>query len=100
MVDCTAASELCLEQVTKLKGQLVGLEDEKRKLNRRLDFVLDGGSETDAQKFKGEYKSNLEKINLAIRDKQIQIEQLVQKAETLRENEFDWDGVGKRCEAS
>ena len=96
--DCTAASELCLEQVTKLNGQLAGFEDEKRKLNRRQDYVLDLGLETDAQKFKDEYKSDLEKINSAIRDKQIQIEQLVQKAETLRENEFDWNGVGKRCE--
>lgn len=96
--DRMTTSGIYFTQADKLKNELENLDAEKIALNRRLDFMLKGSSEDDLQDYKREYKTDIEKLNTAIKAKKLQIEQIMAKAEALRRDEFNWKEVGKKCE--
>lgn len=50
-------------RASELEDKRICLEEEKRKLNRRLDFLLDDSNEETLKSFKLEYKKSLEEIN-------------------------------------
>lgn len=97
--DRIAASEIYSKQVTRLEADLRELEAEKKALDRRLDFVIDGMADTEAQEFKKDYREEREQLGRAIMDKKAQIDQAQSKAAALRKDEFNWKDLGKRCEA-
>lgn len=98
--ECIAASDIHFTQVSKLKSELESLEKDKKALDRRLDFLLEEGTTEGAQAFRLEYKTEVERLNKAMKSKRHQIEQVSAKAEALKNEEFNWKEVGKNCEAA
>jgi hypothetical protein len=92
------ASDFLMKQFETVSRHFDDLEDQKKQLNKRADWILDNEPDEVKTEFRAEYKSELAKLNAEIALCEHSKVELLKRAETLKDEEFNWSDVGGRCE--
>ncbi len=85
-------------QISHVENQIEVLKIEKQKLNRRLDFLLEEGSDEDAKKFKQEYKNKMIDIDKQISHCEENIKIMSRRAKDAKADTFDWMAVADNAQ--
>lgn len=81
----------------KLKVKFDELKAEKQKLNRRLDFMLEGSSPEDAKEFREEYRTESARIAEEVGGLEDNLRLIELQAQELARDSFDWQKLGENA---
>lgn len=95
--DIKSLTDLIQGQAEKLTQEIAALEKDKLTLDKRLDFLLAGGSNEDAKLFKDNYKNKMVEINEQLRQKKESLGLMTTKGKDLKDDTFDWKSVKSRA---
>lgn len=73
-------------QREQLGNRIKELEQEREKLNRRLDFLLDGADTETAKQFRGEYRSKTTSINSEIAGLKLKTEHIDERISKIHQS--------------
>lgn len=92
-VNVSATAQLLRNEIDKREAQLDSLEEEKGRLNRRLDFLLSGENDGGQADFREEYRRELARLNTEIGQVREQMDALGAKRREFETGEFDWKSL-------
>ena len=84
-------------QISQIENQIEVHRIEKQKLDKRLDFLLEGATEEEIQAFRHEYKEKKAASDESMRRLQANLEELSRSARAVRDDSFDWGEVGEKA---
>ncbi len=73
-------------QREQVESRIKEIEKDREKLNRRLDFLLDGSDEEAARQFRGEYRSKTSSINSEIAELKVTTEYIDERTTKIHES--------------
>lgn len=96
--DGQSLTSLLEGQIANVENQIEVLRIEKQKLNRRLDFLLEEGSDEDAKAFKQEYRAKMADLDNKISQCEENIRIMGRQAKEAKLDSFDWTEVAEKAQ--
>ena len=96
--EVSQAEAILKREEDRLRSEIMELEDERKKLDRRLDFLLDGATDSELKRFKTEYKTKSDRIASELEKRQQTIEAVKRKIADVVESEVNKEVLKTQAE--
>lgn len=94
------ALEACTAQLDRLDGQIIDLKKSREKLDKRLDFLLDGRNISEAEAFRQEYRAKTAGLTVKMGKRKIKKENLEEQITAIHDSARDMAAYGNTAKES